>query len=130
MPKQPIKTSMTSRRVLICDDDAHLRSVASRWLLDDGWEVVGSIEHAVAAVAMAQALHPDVVLLDISLVGLSGLDVIPELVAAGAAVVVCTSFASSHEAAMRAGASAIVDKADLSSLLDVVNGVASTTPRA
>jgi len=112
-----------SRTVLICDDDAQVRGLASHLFTQDGWRVVAEVENAIAAVGLTQALQPDVVVLDVGLVGLSGLDVIPELVAAGSTVVVCSSFGSTSDAAKRAGASAIVDKAELPSLLDVVNAL-------
>jgi CheY-like chemotaxis protein len=118
--------AMADKRVLICDDDPQLRAMASAWFTDNGWEVVGAVENAVAVVESARALRPDVVVLDVGLIGISGLDVIPELTETGAAVVVCSAFASAHEASERAGASAIVDKAELHTLLDVVNGLMLT----
>lgn len=114
---------MAHRSVLICDDDPQLRELATRLFAGDGWDVAGAVEHAVAAVALTQALRPDVVVLDVGLIGLSGLDVLPELVETGAAVVVCTAFPAARESAERAGAAAIVDKAELPTLLDVANAL-------
>jgi CheY-like chemotaxis protein len=112
---------------VICDDDPLVRSVGSRLLGDDGWRVVGLVDRALDAIELARRLHPDVVVLDVSLVGLSGLEAIAELVSTGAAVVVCTAFGSFAESARRAGAAAVVDKAELGMLADVV---AAAFPKA
>jgi two-component system, OmpR family, KDP operon response regulator KdpE len=114
---------VTRKRVLICDDDDQMLRVASRLFVGDGWTVVGAVEHAAAALMLASSLHPEIVVLDVGLTGLSGLDIIPDLVAAGSAVVVCSSFGSSYTKALDIGASAIVDKSELLTLLDVANAV-------
>jgi chemotaxis response regulator CheB len=93
---------------VICDDDPLVRSVGSRLLGDDGWRVVGLVDRALDAIELARRLHPDVVVLDVSLV-------------------VCTAFGSFAESARRAGAAAVVDKAELGMLADVV---AAAFPKA
>src|SRR5713101_8687875 len=67
---------MRSRpRVLIVDDHAGFRSMATRLLEADGYEVVGEAVDGSSAVAAARQLQPDVVLLDIQLPDVDGCEV-------------------------------------------------------
>lgn len=70
-------------RVLIVDDHAIVRQ-GLRLLLEaqPGLEVVGEAADGQAALDMARALTPDVMLLDLIMPGLSGLDVLRQLHAA------------------------------------------------
>lgn len=67
-----------SIRVYLLDDQAILRA-GFRSLLDEtaGIEVVGDSGEARAAVEDIEEIRPDVVLLDITMPGLSGIDAIP-----------------------------------------------------
>ena len=53
-------------RLLIADDDAATRALI-RDSVEDGCEVVGEAENGLEAVNAAEQLHPDIVLLDISM---------------------------------------------------------------
>jgi two-component system OmpR family response regulator len=62
-------------RALVVDDEAGLAELLSTALRYEGWQV----EHALtgqAAITQARALEPDVILLDVMLPDLSGLDVL------------------------------------------------------
>lgn len=67
-------------RVLVVDDQAMIRA-GMRSILEDaeGFEVVGECGDARSALDSVEALGPDVVLLDITMPGLSGLDAIAPL---------------------------------------------------
>jgi len=101
-------------RVLVADDHPALR-VALVELLDVlGFEVVGAAADGVDAVAMAVELGPDVVLMDLSMPVLNGLDAtrllredLPEL-----PVVILSAFDSAQlkRAALAAGAVAYLVK--------------------
>ena len=62
-------------RVLIVDDQEPFR-VAARFVVEatDGFEVVGEVETGEDAVARAVELHPDLVLMDVNLPGIDGLE--------------------------------------------------------
>ncbi len=68
-------------RVLLADDHEAMLARA-RALLSDEYDVV-SVADGLAAVAAAVRLPPDVVVLDISMPGLSGIDVARRIRAAG-----------------------------------------------
>jgi two-component system LytT family response regulator len=67
-------------RVLIADDEPLARRGLRGWLVADGEvEVVGEARHGAEAVALTRAHHPDLLLLDVQMPGLDGLDVLSEL---------------------------------------------------
>lgn len=73
MPRRPI-------RLLLVDDHAIVRA-GVRMLLNahDAMEVVGEAESAEEAIERAEAWDPDIVLLDVSLPGISGIDALDAL---------------------------------------------------
>ena len=82
-------------RVLLVDDHALLRAGMSRLLdLADDVSVVGSAGSGTEALEAAATLRPDVVLMDLSMPGMSGVEATRRLLAArpDTAVVVLTSF--------------------------------------
>ena len=82
--------------MLLVDDHALLRAGMARLLdLADDVSVVGSAGSGAEGLEMAAALRPDVVLMDLSMPGMSGVEATRRLLAAqpDTAVVVLTSFA-------------------------------------
>jgi DNA-binding NarL/FixJ family response regulator len=77
--------------ILIVDDDQRFRGIARRLLEAEGFDVVGEAEDGEAALAAARKLEPDVVLLDIQLPDLDGLEVAERLADEGGPAVVLTS---------------------------------------
>ena len=76
-------------RLLLVDDHAIVRSGVRRVLLETGeFEVVAETADAEEAVTLARRFQPDVVVLDIGLKDRSGLDVLPDIRAAGPRVVI------------------------------------------
>ena len=70
------------RRVLLVDDHAAFRASAAAWLAHEGQEVVDSCATGEEALPSCARLHPDLVLLDLNLPGLSGIAVAERLAAA------------------------------------------------
>lgn len=80
-----------SRTVLIVDDHPAFRASARMLLEDEGFEVVGEAESGKTGLDLARALEPDLVLLDVALPDLSGLEVAERLTDAVSKVVLVSS---------------------------------------
>jgi DNA-binding NarL/FixJ family response regulator len=77
--------------ILIVDDDERFRRIARRLLEAESFEVVGEVGSGEAALAAARELEPDVILLDVQLPDLDGLEVAVRLASEGGPDVVLTS---------------------------------------
>ena len=64
-------------RAVLCDDDATVRQVVRGLAEDCGFEVVGEAALALEALVLAEMTRAHVLVLDLSLKGVSGTDVIP-----------------------------------------------------
>ncbi len=67
--------------VLIVDDHPSFRATARALLQADGFDVVGEAEDGASALAAAEALAPDLVLLDVQLPDLDGFEIARRLTA-------------------------------------------------
>jgi DNA-binding NarL/FixJ family response regulator len=65
---------MSPPRVLVVDDHAMLREALAELLVQAGFEVAGQAADGADAVALAKRLEPDVVLMDLRMPVLGGLD--------------------------------------------------------
>lgn len=81
---------------MLVDDHPIWREALERDLVDAGFEVVGAFGDGEAAVRVAPAVRPDVVLMDLQLPGISGVDAAGALVAADPSVRILM-FSSSGE---------------------------------
>jgi DNA-binding NarL/FixJ family response regulator len=71
---------VTPIRILIADDHDVVRTGVRRALTADaGWEVCGEAKDGRRALALAVVLRPDVVVLDIGMPGLNGIDLTSQL---------------------------------------------------
>jgi DNA-binding NarL/FixJ family response regulator len=104
---------MNSTKVLLADDHA-IVAQGLELLLKDSFNLVGTVRDGRALVEAATRLRPDVIVADISMPLLNGLDAVRQLKSNGveAKVVILTMHADPHLAAdaFRAGASAFVLK--------------------
>lgn len=75
-------------RVVLVDDDQRFRALAHRLLVADGLEIVAEVECGEGVLDSVTRFRPDVVLLDIGLPGIDGLEVARELRAEGGDLVV------------------------------------------
>ena len=76
-------------RVVIVDDHATFRRSARKLLEQDGFDVVGEAADGASGLALARALDPEIVLLDVALPDMSGFEVAEQLV--GPTVVLTSS---------------------------------------
>jgi len=117
-------------RLVLADDQALVRS-GFRMILsvEDDLEVVGEAVDGREVVELVERLRPDVVLMDVQMPGLDGVEATRQVVAAGhARVVVLTTFDRDDYLfdALRAGASGFLLKnADPDDLVDAVRSVAA-----
>src|SRR3954454_2448673 len=117
-------------RVFVCDDAPAFRELLRMALEQDAaLAVVGEAEDGTELEAVAEA-EPDVVLLDLNMPGLGGLDALPRVreLAPDARVLVLASFSAEEEAAdaLAAGADRYLDKrASFEEIRDVVRELGS-----
>jgi DNA-binding NarL/FixJ family response regulator len=107
-----------ARRVLVVDDHPSFRRCAGRLLRSEGFEVVGEAEDGASAVALAEELEPELVLLDIQLPDIDGFEVIGRLLTRDpdlAVVLVSSRDRAAYGARIEAsGARGFISKAELS----------------
>jgi two-component system invasion response regulator UvrY len=105
-------------RVLVVDDQAPFR-MAARMVLKrtDGFELVGEAENGEESVDRVADLTPDLVLMDINMPGINGIEATRQIVAADPAAVVflCSTYelADLPGDAVTSGARAYINKEEL-----------------
>jgi DNA-binding NarL/FixJ family response regulator len=103
------------RSVLVVDDQAPFRSAARAVLRRlDGFEFAGEASSGAEAIALVHALLPALVLMDINMPEMSGIEATRQIVAAhpGVAVILCSTYdaADLPPAAAASGAIGYVNK--------------------
>ncbi len=123
--------------VLIVDDAELFRAALRAAFTQEGFEVVGAAADAMAAIDMARSLRPDLVMLDLLMPGMSGLEVVGAIVKASpkSRVVLLTSSESAEDllAAVKGGASGYLTKDTplprlVAAMNDVLEGGAAVSP--
>jgi two-component system response regulator AlgR len=112
--------AMTDVRVLVVDDqDAYRRAMAAVVSETAGFEVVGSVSTGEASLEVARELAPDLVLMDVNLPGIDGVEAASRLAEGGAAstpvVVLLSTYDEDEFDRAGCGAAAYVSKASFSS---------------
>lgn len=115
-------------RVLVVDDHPFIRAGVKLVLSQEGFEVVGEADNGIDAVQLARDLLPDLIVLDIAIPRLDGLEVIGRLNGAASAIKVLVLTSQSAEyfshRCMKAGATGFVSKAgDLGELAKAARAV-------
>ena len=105
-----------SERVLIVDDHPLTRDALAALLAQQGFDVVGEAEDGTRAIAEAETLKPDLVLLDLTMPDVDGLTALPQIRqrAPDCEIVVLTASDAEENllAAIRAGASGYLLKTE------------------
>jgi DNA-binding NarL/FixJ family response regulator len=119
----------------VVDDNSDIRELIGQQLTLAGkYDVVGQAGDGAEAVDAAATLQPDVVLLDLSMPRMDGLQALPLVLAAvaGVRVVVMSGFAEAGmaERALAAGAVRYVEKGLRMNLLEVIDAVLSSGAEA
>lgn len=101
-------------RLLLADDHRMLRETLKRSMIDEGFDVVGEASDGLEAVMLAEQLEPDVVLMDVTMPELDGVEATRRVVERrpDTRVVMLTMHADQDviAAAIRAGASGYLVK--------------------
>lgn len=113
-------------RVLLVDDVADIReSIRTILEFDERFQVVGEADNGASGLEMASTTDPDVVLLDLAMPDMDGLEALPKFEARApeAGVVVFTGFRESKlgDQARALGAAAYLEEGvDLDTLIDTL----------
>jgi two-component system, NarL family, response regulator NreC len=128
-----------SPRVLLADDVPVVRQRVRGLLEREGFEIVGEAADGHEAVRLAQALHPDVAILDLSMPQLSGMDAAREIkqLCPKTQLILLTEHPESHQVALvlRAGIRGYVTKTEsakdlVRAIWDVSRGRVFVSPSA
>lgn len=128
---EPVETDRQALRVLLVDDTEDARALLRIKLeTQEGFEIVGEAADGHDAVDQARRLRPDLVILDLAMPGMDGLEALPLVRAAApdAGIVVHTVFhpETLKNEALAAGADRYVVKGgtmrDLMNVIDVLLG--------
>jgi DNA-binding NarL/FixJ family response regulator len=105
---------MARLTAFVVDDHPGIRTMIARLLAEGGYDVIGQADDATVALEIVADLQPDVVTLDVSMPGMSGLVALPSLRAAlpSAIIVMLTMDKQYREEARRSGTSLSILKHD------------------
>ncbi len=114
-----VEATMTNVQVLIVDDQVPFRE-ASRMVVEmtDGFEVAGEAENGQSAISLVSELKPDLVLMDVQMPGIDGIETTRQISAlpdAPAVIVMSTHESGDYvDVAVAAGAVGFIPKSQFS----------------
>ena len=124
---------MPDIRILLVDDEKSVRFALERLLLThEGWEIVGMASNGREAVGKAEDLKPDVVIMDISMPEMNGLEATPRIkkVTPDTEVLLFSQHGSAEIVleAQAVGASGFLSKSRPDSIIAAVEAMAERKP--
>ncbi|HEV3226595.1 MAG TPA: response regulator [Acidimicrobiales bacterium] len=110
---------------VVCDDDQMTRQVLRGLLTDAGFSVVGEVDMAVAALDLVSVTRPDVLVLDVNMPGLSGIDIIRDVRerTPQTEIIVVSSYDVDHLDETELDVAAVMSKSDLVRFDEVLSAV-------
>jgi two-component system response regulator NreC len=119
---------MAALRILIVDDEKAVRSALGRLLATRGeWEIVGEAVDGAEAIKKAKELKPDVVIMDVTMPEMGGLEATPEVKKAlpAAEILIFTQHDSTQmvQEARNAGASGYLLKSQANWLIAAIEAL-------
>jgi DNA-binding NarL/FixJ family response regulator len=124
-----LESTPVPKSVLVVDDNALIRQVLCRVFTSEaGFEVCGEAENGQDAIEKAQALHPDLIVMDLSMPVMNGIDATRALktLMPTVPVIIFSEYSDvfSEQEARSAGISAMVSKSEnVSVLIDQVRSL-------
>ncbi len=113
-PPEPLRQPAGLRALIADDSDLYAEALALTLELDPGLEIVGRARDGNEAVELSLALRPDVILMDLDMPGLDGIEatraVLQELPASRVVMVTASADEEDRRRAMEAGVDAYVRK--------------------
>jgi two-component system chemotaxis response regulator CheY len=88
-----MEEEIMAKNILICDDAAFMRMMIKDILTKNGYNVAGEAENGMKAVEKYKEINPDLVLMDITMPEMDGIQALKEIkkVDAGAKVIMCSA---------------------------------------
>jgi len=120
-------------RILVADDNLQVRRGVAAILTGENWEICGEVSDGREVIDKARTLAPDLILLDVRMPGLNGLEIAEQLrkEMPAAKILIMSQYDPSHlrPRALAAGADACIDKAQLGSeLVATIMSLSSPKP--
>lgn len=118
---------MAGMTAVVCDDDPMARTVMAKLALQAGFEIASEVDSGRAALDLLEHFHPDVLVLDVAMPGMSGTEAlaVAREIAPETKVVLISAFDIAPGPAKEAGAHEVVDKADFGRLVGVLERIAA-----
>lgn len=100
---------------VVCDDDLMSRRVLRGLLTDAGFEVVGEVDMALSALDLVGLTHPDVLVLDVNMPGLSGIEIMRDVEerSPDTVIILVSAYDMQHLDVVDLRAAAVMQKTDL-----------------
>jgi len=118
-------------RILLADDNESLRLVLRKIIETEGWTVCGDAADGMQAVEQAQALKPDLIILDLAMPHLNGLQAAQRIsnLLPGVPMLLNTLYDRQvvHDDAIRQGIALVIPKSDVNALIAAIKSFAQNT---
>ena len=110
---------------VVCDDDLMSRQVLRGLLNEAGYDIVGEVDMAVAALDLVSVTRPDLLVLDVNMPGLSGVDIVNDVQerSPDTAIIVVSAYDVDHLDDLVPLVAAVLPKTDLVRFDEVLSDV-------